>query len=75
VTVIDQDARSTTLELVIHEGRNRQVRRMCEAVGHPVVQLERTGYGTLTLGDLRPGHARELDDAEVDALSRAAGSR
>lgn len=75
VTVIEQGARSTTLELVIHEGRNRQVRRMCEAVGHPAIELERTGYGTLTLGELRPGQARELESAEVDALSRAAGNR
>jgi 23S rRNA pseudouridine2605 synthase len=75
VTVIERDARSTTLQLVIHEGRNRQVRRMCEAVGHPVIELERTGYGPLTLGELRPGHTRELESAEVDALSSAAGSR
>ena len=74
VTVIERDARSTTLQLVIHEGRNRQVRRMCEAVGHPVIELERTGYGPLTLGELRPGHTRELESAEVDALSKAAGS-
>jgi 23S rRNA pseudouridine2605 synthase len=75
VIIIEQGTRSTTLELVIHEGRNRQVRRMCEAVGHPVIELERTGYGTLTLGELRPGHARELEGAEVDALLKAAGTR
>jgi pseudouridine synthase len=75
VTVIERGVRSTTLELVIREGRNRQVRRMCEAVGHPVIQLERTGYGPLTLGDLPSGRARELESAEVDALSQAAGSR
>jgi 23S rRNA pseudouridine2605 synthase len=74
VTVVERDARSTTLEVVIHEGRNRQVRRMCEAVGHPVLQLERTGYGPLTLGGLPPGRARELERAELDALSRAAES-
>jgi 23S rRNA pseudouridine2605 synthase len=72
VTVIEQDARSTTLELVIHEGRNRQVRRMCEAVGHPVVELERTGYGTLTLGELRPGKSRELQPEELRLLRAGA---
>jgi 23S rRNA pseudouridine2605 synthase len=74
VTVIERDARRTTLELVIHEGKNRQVRRMCEAVGHPVVQLERTGYGPLTLGGLPLGRARKLEPGEVDALARAAES-
>jgi 23S rRNA pseudouridine2605 synthase len=72
VTVIERGARSTDLEIVIHEGRNRQVRRMCEAVGHPVIELERTGYGPLTLGELRRGRARELEPAEVDALRWAA---
>jgi 23S rRNA pseudouridine2605 synthase len=45
---------------------------MCEAVGHPVIELERTGYGPLTLGELRRGRARELEPAEVNALMRAA---
>ena len=44
-----------TLELTIHEGRKRQVRRMCEAVGHPVRRLERIRFGPLELGDLKPG--------------------
>jgi 23S rRNA pseudouridine2605 synthase len=60
------------LELTIHEGRNRQVRRMCEAVGRPVKQLVRIRFGTLELGDLRPGKARRLTGPEVDALAGAA---
>jgi 23S rRNA pseudouridine2605 synthase len=72
VTVIEHEARSTVLELVIREGRNRQVRRMCEAVGHPVTELERTGYGPLTLGELPRGRARALEPAELKALVRAA---
>jgi 23S rRNA pseudouridine2605 synthase len=60
------------LELTIHEGRNRQVKRMCEAVGHPVRSLERVAFGTLTLGSLAAGAHRRLSGAEVDALSRAA---
>lgn len=61
------------LELVLKEGRNRQVRRMCAAVGHPVIALERTGYGPLGLGRLQVGGCRELTAREV-ALLRAAAS-
>ena len=61
-----------TLEITIHEGRKRQVRRMCEAVGHPVRSLMRTSIGPLTLGDLRPGEHRRLTAEEVGAL-RASG--
>jgi 23S rRNA pseudouridine2605 synthase len=60
-----------TLELTIHEGRNRQVRRMCEAVGHPVESLERIAFGPLRLGELAPGATRRLTDAEVERLRRA----
>lgn len=56
------------LELTIHEGRNRQVRRMCEAVGHPVVELRRVAFGPLRLGDLAPGGHRRLAEAEVELL-------
>ena len=61
------------LELVIHEGRNRQVRRMCEAVGHPVRRLHRTAYGPVELGTLAPGRWRPLTAEEVAAL-RETGS-
>jgi len=60
-----------TLELTIHEGRNRQVRRMCEAVGHPVVSLCRTAFGPLELGDLEPGRWRRLGDDEAERLRAA----
>jgi pseudouridine synthase len=56
------------IELTIHEGRNRQVRRMCEAVGHPVLALERVGFGPLRLGSLAPGAHRRLRPAEIDRL-------
>ena len=58
------------LELVLHEGRNRQVRRMCEAVGHPVKRLHRAAYGGLELGTLKPGKWRNLSPAEVERLRR-----
>jgi 23S rRNA pseudouridine2605 synthase len=60
-----------TLEITIHEGRKRQVRRMCEAVGHPVRRLERIRFGPLELGNLARGRWRKLTDAEVEALMSA----
>jgi 23S rRNA pseudouridine2605 synthase len=56
------------LEVTIHEGRNRQVRRMCEAVGHPVVWLERVAFGRLKLGELASGAYRRLGEAELARL-------
>ena len=61
------------LRLVIHEGRNRQVRRMCEAVGHPVLRLVRTRIGPVRDTGLAPGQWRPLRGAEVRALAQAAG--
>ncbi len=59
---------SNLIELTIHEGRNRQVRRMCQAVGHPVLTLQRTSFGGLELGGLVPGAHRRLPAAEVERL-------
>jgi pseudouridine synthase len=56
------------LELAIHEGRNRQVKRMCEAVGHPVRRLHRSRYAGLTLAGLGPGEWRELTEKELASL-------
>jgi 23S rRNA pseudouridine2605 synthase len=60
------------LEIVIHEGRKRQVRRMCEAVGHRVTSLERVSFGPLDLGGLAPGEHRRLGDPEIASLRGAA---
>lgn len=60
------------IEVVLREGRNRQVRRMAEAVGNEVVVLKRVRFGPIELGELPEGEARRLSDAEIDAL-RAAG--
>ncbi len=59
------------LELTIHEGRKRQVRRMCAAVGHPTLALERVRFGPLILGGLAPGAARRLTPDEIAALQSA----
>jgi 23S rRNA pseudouridine2605 synthase len=63
------------LRITIHEGRNRQVRRMCETVGHPVLRLVRTRIGTLVDRSLGPGEWRALTQDEVRALERAAVAR
>ena len=62
-----------TIEITVHEGRNHQVRRMCEAVGHPVIALRRTAYGGLMLGQLGMGRHRPLTAGELTALRRATG--
>lgn len=71
--IVQASAQRSLVELTIHEGRNRQVRRMFDAVGHPVMQLARTAYGPLTLGTLASGASRDLDAAEIRRLQKAAG--
>lgn len=65
-----EQPRPGVLEITLREGRKRQVRRMCEAVGHPVIKLERISFGPLRLEGLRPGEHRLLDAAEVAQLRR-----
>jgi 23S rRNA pseudouridine2605 synthase len=60
--------RGNLIELTIHEGRNRQVRRMCAAVGHPVLELSRVAFGPLRLEGLKPGAHRRLRAAEIERL-------
>jgi 23S rRNA pseudouridine2605 synthase len=66
--VITREAGRTVIQLAICEGRNRQVRRMCEGVGLEVVRLKRTSVGPLTLGMLPPGKWRELTPAELASI-------
>jgi pseudouridine synthase len=69
--VIDRErGADAILSMVIYEGRNRQVRRMCEAVGHPVSRLKRVRIGPITDDHIRPGEFRDLTDEEVAALKR-----
>ncbi len=71
VEIIKEKENSTILQVIIHEGRNRQVKRMFEAIGHEVLKLKRTAVGNLSLGNLRIGHWRYLTPAEVNlALGR-----
>ncbi|AZU63196.1 23S rRNA pseudouridine(2605) synthase RluB [Neobacillus mesonae] len=68
----DKKKQTAIVEIAIHEGRNRQVRRMFEAIGHEVLKLKRERYGFLTLSGLKAGEARELTPHEVKQLRAAA---
>lgn len=70
VHLIRHDRNSTLAEIIIHEGKNRQVRRMFKAIGHPVLELCRTGLGNLEIGKLAIGQCRKLSPAEVEYLKR-----
>ncbi|MGI5839996.1 MAG: pseudouridine synthase [bacterium] len=70
VNLEKSDGRTADLSIVIHEGKNRQVRRMCEAVGHPVLRLQRTRLAFLTLEGLAPGQYRCLTAEEMSRLRR-----
>jgi 23S rRNA pseudouridine2605 synthase len=71
VELLRHDRNSTIAEIIIHEGKNRQVRRMFKAIGHPVLELCRTGLGDLSIGKLAVGQCRKLSPAEVESLKRA----
>jgi 23S rRNA pseudouridine2605 synthase len=70
-SLVRSSRRTSLVKLQIREGRNRQIRRMCQALGLEVLQLKRTGLGPLTLGDLAPGLWRDLSSGELKALRKA----
>lgn len=69
VSVIRILEKNVWFTITIHEGRYRQIRRMCEVLGLPLVKLKRIRYGTILLGDLKPGEYRLLDAAETRSLA------
>ena len=73
VTVKDSGPGGSIVEITLHSGRNRIVRRMLASVGHPVRRLSRTRLGPLSLGNLAPGRMRPLTGAEISALQREVG--
>jgi 23S rRNA pseudouridine2605 synthase len=75
VVVKDQDANRTVLLVTIHEGRNRQIRRLCEAAGLEVARLRRISEGPLKLGMLKPGAYRDLTPDELRAIRTAIGGK
>ena len=71
--IVDHQPGKAMVEVVLHEGRKHVVRRMLEAVGHPVLELVRTEVGPIRLADLKSGRTRRLNKAEIGALYKAAG--
>ena len=72
IHVVTDEPERTVMEITLYEGRNRQIRRMCAAVGLEVVRLKRSAEGPVKLGMLQPGEWRELKRSEVNALRNAA---
>jgi pseudouridine synthase len=70
-TIESSGGSQSLLSLVVREGRNRQVRKMCDEIGHPVVRLRRVRIGPIVDDRLRPGEVRDLTPREVAALRRA----
>lgn len=71
VRLLSKGKKQSRLSLIIHEGRKRQIKRMCQAVGHPVCSLHRVRFGPIHLGNLPPGKYRQLSPDELSALKRA----
>ena len=69
--VITKEEGRVVLEIILYEGRNRQIRKMCEAVGLEVARLKRTAIGPIKLGMLKPGDYRELTKEELRAIRNA----
>ena len=70
IEVLQMEQHSTTIRVVIHEGRKRQVRKMFGAIGHNVLELKRTAYGRLKLGELAPGKYRFLSPGDIKMIFR-----
>jgi len=69
IKIIKYDYRESTVELIIHEGKNRQIRKMCSAVNHEVITLKRVSLGNLQLGHLKKGEYRDLTNEELNYIS------
>lgn len=68
LTIIGNEKHTSAARIILHEGRNRQIKKMCTAIGHPVLKLKRVMIGGLQLGDLAEGEWRRLDDCEISNL-------
>ncbi|MBC3803515.1 pseudouridine synthase [Acetobacterium fimetarium] len=68
IRILKQNRDTARLEMKIHEGKKRQIRKMCEAMGHPIIELKRVAMGSITLGELKPGDWRYLTKDEITYL-------
>lgn len=68
IKILENNFRTSIVEIKIHEGRNRQVRKMCDKIDHPVIKLKRVKVGELSLGDLKLGEWRYLNDKEIEYI-------
>jgi 23S rRNA pseudouridine2605 synthase len=68
IRVLRREAGAAQIEITIHEGKNRQVRKMCQAIGHPVIMLKRIRIGEIEVGDLKEGQWRYLREGEIEYL-------
>lgn len=75
ISIISQKSKQTTLQITLHEGRNRQIRRMCEEVGLQLLDLQRIAFGPLQLGSLKKGSYRSLTKTEIHQLKNAVKSK
>ncbi len=73
IKILGKTSRTTTLEVVVGEGRKREVRKIFASVGHPVIKLKRVAFGPLLLKGLRPGEIRPLSPKEIRVLKKTAG--
>lgn len=73
IRVLQKEEGRAVIEIVLYEGRNRQIRRMCEAVGLEVARLKRNAIGSVKVGMLQPGQWRDLEDDEIESLLKSAG--
>ena len=70
IRVLNSDAKASTVEITIHEGKNRQIRKMCEKVGHPVIMLKRISIGNIQLDSLPEGNWREITKDELEEVRK-----
>jgi len=73
IELLSRTEHFSNFRITIHEGRKRQIRMMCQAIGHPVISLKRLTFGNLSLGELKSGIYRLLTDLEIASLKRLVG--
>ena len=70
IKILNKENKTSTLEIIIIEGRNRQVRKMCKEIGHKVISLKRIAIGKINIGNLKIGNFRYLTKDEIDYLKK-----